>query len=159
MESRLSEADPDAIPDLLSAWVRERLLPPADGRDKGMSGLVSSMEQANMQGGTSVRDWAEETGWSKRQLERKFKEGVGMTPKQWQQIHRFNSARRMILRDPDVDLLDVIHRCGYYDYAHFSKDFDRFYEMTPKAFQQWVKDSRQKFADPDRVVFLQDSED
>jgi AraC-like DNA-binding protein len=110
-------------------------------------------------GGLTIQHWAEASGWSARQLERKFKDEIGVSPKQLWQIYRFNEARQTLLFSPDTDLMEVAYRCGYYDYPHFSKAFVRYFRMTPKAFQKWVLQGRDnRLSDPGDVVFLQDFE-
>jgi AraC-like DNA-binding protein len=62
--------------------------------------------------------------------------------------------------DPHVDLLDLTHRFGYYDYSHFTKDFQKFYGQTPHDFKQWVIQQQKLFAGQKRdVAFLQEEEE
>jgi AraC-like DNA-binding protein len=71
---------------------------------------------------------------SHRQVDRKFKERIGMPPKQFLQISRFDKAFRMKNRFPGRDWLSVALHCGYYDYQHLVKDYKEFTGYTPTQF-------------------------
>lgn len=69
-----------------------------------------------------------------RQFDRKFKERVGIPPKQFLQIIRFDKAFRLKNKNPHLDWLSVALRCGYYDYQHLAKDYKQFTGYTPPQF-------------------------
>lgn len=69
-----------------------------------------------------------------RQFDRKFKERVGIAPKQFLQIIRFDKAFRMKNRQPNLDWLSIAIRCGYHDYQHLAKDYKEFTGYTPPIF-------------------------
>jgi AraC-like DNA-binding protein len=69
-----------------------------------------------------------------RQFDRMFKERVGIPPKQFLQIIRFDRAFRMKNRHPDKDWLSIAIHCGYHDYQHLVKDYKEFTGFTPKQF-------------------------
>jgi AraC-like DNA-binding protein len=71
---------------------------------------------------------------SHRQVDRKFRERVGMAPKQFLQISRFDKAFRMKNRFPKKDWLSIALHCGYYDYQHLVKDYKEFTGYTPTQF-------------------------
>ncbi|MGA9173529.1 MAG: helix-turn-helix domain-containing protein, partial [Thermoactinomyces sp.] len=98
------------------------------------------------------------SGLSTRQLERKFNEFLGVSPKKLSMISRFDSARKTLFRHPHADLLDLTFRYGYFDYFHFTKDFKRFFGMTPRDFKNWIISQSVQGKDKD-VVFLQDEND
>lgn len=63
-----------------------------------------------------------------------FRDEVGMTPKLFCRIQRFQVALRLIARQPSRSLADVALTCGYYDQAHFINDFHAFAGITPTAY-------------------------
>lgn len=71
---------------------------------------------------------------SHRQFDRKFKERIGIPPKQFLQIIRFDKAFRMKNRYPQKDWLSIAVHCGYYDYQHMVKDYKEFTHYTPTQF-------------------------
>ena len=76
-----------------------------------------------------------EVGFSKSSLERNFKEIVGIGAKQYHRILRFHNLLNHIQQQKDVyHWTEVAYRFGYYDQAHFIKDFKAFYGKTPSAF-------------------------
>lgn len=68
---------------------------------------------------------------SLRQLERKFKQEVGLTPVQLKKLQRVKIARRLITLHPEIPLVDVAQHCGFYDQAHFIRDFHKITRQTP----------------------------
>lgn len=71
---------------------------------------------------------------SHRQVDRKFVERIGMAPKQFLQMARFDRAFRMKNKFPQMDWLSIALHCGYYDYQHLSKEYKLFTNCTPKEF-------------------------
>jgi AraC-like DNA-binding protein len=67
---------------------------------------------------------------STRQFERRFQISVGLPPKRFAQIQRFNQVFR-ILEDPSRNWVDTALDCGYYDQAHLIRDCQRFTGTTP----------------------------
>ncbi|MEJ2157738.1 MAG: helix-turn-helix transcriptional regulator [Desulfobacteraceae bacterium] len=70
-----------------------------------------------------------------RQLEREFRQKVGISPKQYMRIARLNEVNRILSSDRRRMLLtDVSYICGYTDQAHFIRDFKHFTGESPKKF-------------------------
>jgi AraC-like DNA-binding protein len=92
-----------------------------------------------------------------RRLERIFLEEIGVTAKVFSRIVRFNHAKAMIERNPDVDLLDLTYECGYADQPHFTRNFREMFGITPAGFKARLQEFFRRFQEkkPD-VVFLQD---
>lgn len=58
-----------------------------------------------------------------RQFDRKFKEYMGINPKLYTRIIRFDNAFRMKNRLPHKDWLTIALHCGYHDYQHLVRDY------------------------------------
>jgi AraC-like DNA-binding protein len=71
---------------------------------------------------------------SARQLERKFDERIGINPKTFLRISRFNQSYWMRLKYEKLDWLSIAIRCGYTDYQHLVKDYKDFANTTPNIF-------------------------
>lgn len=67
-----------------------------------------------------------------RQLERNFKKHVGLSPKEYSNIIRFQKALN-ILKNPDENrsLLAIAFECGYYDHSHLSNEIKRNTGLSP----------------------------
>jgi AraC-like DNA-binding protein len=78
-------------------------------------------------GAVSVADLAEETGWSLRHLDNRFRAEIGLTPKAAARVIRFDRARRMLMRRVSQGgppaLADLAAAGGYYDQAHLAREF------------------------------------
>lgn len=80
-------------------------------------------------------DWmAKESYLSNRQLERKFLDRMGVTPKYFSRLVRFENAFRMKNQFPEKDWLTIAIHCGYHDYQHLVKEYQEFTGKTPTAF-------------------------
>jgi AraC-like DNA-binding protein len=84
-------------------------------------------------GNVSIRKISEEIHISQKQLERKFKEHVGLTPKQLSIVLRFRELRERLQQQP-VDLLQLAVHLNYSDHAHLTKSFKSMAGITPTEY-------------------------
>jgi AraC-like DNA-binding protein len=82
----------------------------------------------------AVGDVTYKVGLSPRRFIQLFGEQVGLTPKLFCRIARFQSALRMISRTQRVRWAEIALACGYYDQAHLITDFQEFSGLTPSAY-------------------------
>ena len=87
-------------------------------------------------GSASVQRMASECGLSQRQLERKFKETVGIAPKLLAQIIRFRQTQTAIRQSAEKGLTVIAYECGYFDHAHMTREFNRFAGLSPSFFRK-----------------------
>jgi len=84
------------------------------------------------QGELSVREMAQECSISVRQLERKFHDLIGFSPKVFSRTIRFNAFLNLMQMKSSVACLRTLaHECGYFDQAHLIHDFRHFTGETP----------------------------
>jgi AraC-like DNA-binding protein len=83
-------------------------------------------------GAVPITDLAAELGRSRRHLAVRFREELGMTPKSLARLLRFERAVQR-LRAGD-ELGDLALDAGYYDQAHFNRDFRAFAGTTPTEY-------------------------
>jgi len=69
-----------------------------------------------------------------RQIERQFKQQIGLTPKEFVDLERFNKAFLRVQSRSKQSLADIAWDSGYYDHAHMTNDFKRFTGKAPTAF-------------------------
>jgi AraC-like DNA-binding protein len=74
----------------------------------------------------SVAETAEELGWSLRRFSQSFREQVGLPPKAWCRLQRFQQAVRQLHAGEEMRWAELALDCGYYDQAHFANEFKAF---------------------------------
>ena len=77
---------------------------------------------------------AGELGWRRRHLAAQFREQVGLPPKLLARILRFDHVVALLRHADPERWAEVAYDCGYYDQAHFNRDFRAFAGSTPSAF-------------------------
>jgi AraC-like DNA-binding protein len=81
-----------------------------------------------------VAQCARSLGVSERRLSQVFREQVGMSPKMWCRIRRFQTAVRALHNGVGVPWAELALRCGYYDQSHFANDFRAFSGINPSTY-------------------------
>jgi AraC-like DNA-binding protein len=84
-------------------------------------------------GAVPVAELADEVGWSRRHLAARFREHVGLPPKALGRILRFERAAERLRGG--ADLADAALDSGYYDQAHFNRDFKALAGVTPTEYR------------------------
>ena len=74
----------------------------------------------------SVSETARQIGWSERRFSQVFREEVGLAPKVWCRIQRFQRAVRQLHAGADIRWAELALDCGYYDQSHFANEFHAF---------------------------------
>lgn len=85
-------------------------------------------------GALPIGTLAGELGWSRRHLAAQFREQVGLPPKLLARILRFDRVIALLRQADPVRWAEVAYDCGYYDQAHFNRDFRQFTGSAPSAF-------------------------
>ena len=75
---------------------------------------------------STVREVARQTGLSERRFSQVFREEVGLSPKVWCRIQRFQRAVLMLHAGADVPWAELALDCGFYDQSHFANEFRAF---------------------------------
>jgi AraC-like DNA-binding protein len=81
----------------------------------------------------SVAQVAARVGLSQRRFTECFTNQVGLTPKVFYRLRRFQAAIRQVHRKGCTDWTGLALDCGYFDQAHFIHDFHAFSGLTPSA--------------------------
>ena len=79
----------------------------------------------------SVSKTAKSVGLSQRRFIEVFKAEVGLTPKLFSRIQRFQRARRLIQGDPSPNWTSIAFDSGYCDQSHFIREFVEFSGLNP----------------------------
>jgi len=78
-----------------------------------------------------------------------FRRYVGVTPKLYCRIRRFQRALGELHRIKQMDWSAVALECGYYDQSHFIRDFRQFSGLTPSAYRD-MRGSIEPVPEPER---------
>ncbi len=137
-EERLQDAKDDAsriafIEGFLLASLRARR--PDGALRQGLRRILQGISSPHLAQDehASISVIAGQVGLSERQLERKFKEWVGLSPKRFARVARFRAALSRLQAFSQSRLQSMLMD-GYYDQAHFIREFQSMAGMTPGAY-------------------------
>ena len=85
-------------------------------------------------GQVSVQDVADKVCLGIKQFERTFSKYVGVNPKKFASIVRFQNVMQMKRKHTSASMSQLAFENGYYDQSHFIHDFKSLTDLTPKAF-------------------------
>lgn len=84
-------------------------------------------------GHVAISDVADRIGYNQRYLDRVFKNSLGVSMKKYAGIIRIQKAIYYLQNNLTYEIYD---RLGYYDQAHFIKDFKKNTSLTPNQFER-----------------------
>ena len=77
-----------------------------------------------------IGDLSSRYGFSERYIQKLFNSWVGITPQKFFAVRRFNKSLEL-LRSSAEPMTSIAFSCGYYDQAHFIKEFKSYTGLTP----------------------------
>jgi len=83
------------------------------------------------QGCITVQAVADQLKISKRYLEKKFLEKVGVSPKFYSRIKRFTQLSKEVAYNKNLNWQDLVFKYGFHDQSHLVKEFLEFNQMNP----------------------------
>ncbi|SHH11498.1 helix-turn-helix domain-containing protein [Flavobacterium defluvii] len=75
---------------------------------------------------------AQYSGLSERYIQKLYLSNIGISPSAFTSVLRFNKSLDLVLNTSE-SLTTIAYDCGYYDQAHFIKEFKKFTGITPFA--------------------------
>lgn len=90
----------------------------------------------NHHGMLSISDILNKTGYSRRWFAQQFREAVGITPKQYARLNRFQHIIGLLRQKESPHWADFALQCGYFDQAHFIHDFKDLSGISPSEYHQ-----------------------
>jgi AraC-like DNA-binding protein len=133
-EQLLAARGPQAKFRVLEALLLERLRrnsAPANGEKRVTWALQRFLEQPHV---TRIGAVADKLGVSHKHFIQEFHRQVGLTPKLFCRIRRFQEVLSQINSQATVEWVDLAYDCGYFDQAHFVNDFQAFSGVNPTAY-------------------------
>jgi AraC-like DNA-binding protein len=147
-----SSHDPSAQAELFDRFFRAQLV--LDAAHTRFALALDHLTRSD--GNATVEELSSITGVTSRQIDRLFARRIGIAPKTTGRVLRFQRALRALMRDPGRALAEIAADAGYFDQAHFVKDFRRMTGGVPRGYRGYYPpDLATDFA-PNVVVFLQD---
>jgi AraC-like DNA-binding protein len=116
---------------LLDAFISARL---AEGRTPTASVAWAWQRLHEADGCLGIGALAAELGCSQKHLIAQFHEQIGLPPKTVARILRFTRALLRLERSNNARWSEIALDCGYYDQAHFIRDFRTFTGSAPGDF-------------------------
>lgn len=95
-----------------------------------------------LRGMLPIAEVASRHGLGNRHFERKFLKEVGVTPKLFARVARFQTALDMKLMRPQMRWIDIAHSLGYHDQMHLIHDFHDLAGDAPGLLVSQIGDAR-----------------
>ena len=111
---------------ILEEWLMTKIKPSLN-----IERIGHSLDKLLLDPSTSVIALADKACLSKKQYERIFREYVGMNPKEYAHIVRFQKSMWM-LQLGNRNYADIAAACGYSDQSHLIREFKSMTGHTPK---------------------------
>jgi AraC-like DNA-binding protein len=109
-------------------------------------------------GRLEIEELSRDLGYSRRRLTALFTDELGLRPKTFARVLRFERAAALLGRDDGRRFAEIAHDCGYYDQAHLNRDFRQFAGASPSEYVGRLLPDGAGVAAPEDVPFVQDIE-
>lgn len=114
------------IEDALGKWI---------GNDINLDEIDTLRSFTQNMSSVKIGIYCDQQGIGIKQLERLVKKYLGITPKQLQQIRRFQTVSNQLIYNSSIaTLAELAYSHNYFDQTHFIKDFKEYTHATPSAF-------------------------
>jgi AraC-like DNA-binding protein len=135
MKARNAEDKMALVANWLEARIRSDLTPP----DK-LTAVIQALQAEPV---ANHADAIQPYPNSQKHLIEQFKQYVGLTPKSYHRILRFNDLLATIQNQQSIQWSEVSYLSGYADQSHFIKEFKHFSGYNPKEFihHDWQHES------------------
>jgi len=117
---------------IVCEFVRSRLARSATRLHADARMAVGALAKSH--GAARIEDLCRSLGVSRKHLGSLFRAHVGLTPKAYARVFRFRRAVDLVQKGRRLDWSRVAMACGYYDQAHFNREFREFAGMSPGEF-------------------------
>ncbi len=110
---------------------------------------------------TDIAKVAQQLNTNYKTLSRTFYEVIGIAPKQFAQMQRFERALQLLCSQRQTNCTEIGYQAGYYDQAHFIREFKKYAHQTPTEYLDQVRltapdairNDFQQFFSPEHLLF------
>lgn len=82
----------------------------------------------------AIRDLASQIGITQKHLITQFEKIVGLRPKSFARVVKFHKVLKLLEETKEIEWTSIAYECGYYDQAHFIKEFHTFSGINPSTY-------------------------
>lgn len=97
---------------------------------------VATLMEANIEEPLSLGELAQLSHSSQRQIQRMFRDQLGVTPTQYYLNLRLQRAREL-LTQTGLSVMNITVACGFQSACHFSKTYRKLFGVTPSSERGW----------------------
>lgn len=126
------ESDPGACLRQIERWLLHHLSRRQNIHKEPLMRACNKIYQSR--GKIFLKHLSREVGMSERNLRYYFHEQVGVGPKTFIRLVRFNFINRFLAPSSVVDWNEIAYLFGFFDQNHFIKEFKWFYGITPRMY-------------------------
>jgi AraC-like DNA-binding protein len=130
-EQLLEAPTPEQKFRVLEGCLLEQAFKPLE-RHRAVEGALALFR--NIHTAPAIAEVSDHIGISSRRLIQLFSHQVGLTPKLFCRVRRFQRILQLIHKGGEFDWADLAAGGGYFDQAHFIHDFNAFSGMTPSTY-------------------------
>ncbi len=112
---------------MIEEWLLSRL---EESAIYNFKRIGASLKQLFLDNTISVLSLAEYACLSRKQFERVFFNAVGMKPKEYSKVSRFQKSL-LLMQNGKRDFADIAYSCGYADQSHFIRECRCYSGQTP----------------------------
>ncbi len=116
---------------LVERWLRAQIVRPLSRRPELDVALCQFRSSTSS---LSIGDIARRANLSHRRFIQVFRDAVGLSPKVFSRLVRFQQAVDLSSRATDVDWTNLAARCGYFDQSHLIHEFREFSGLSPSEY-------------------------
>jgi transcriptional regulator GlxA family with amidase domain len=118
------------------------LLRKAMNAERNTSIMNAALYMFRAKGTLRLNDVASQLSLGMRQFERNFLSEIGLSPKLYSRVARFQAALETRIHRQDTRWVNLANEFGYHDQMHLIKDFQKLSGLTPEGLLSRIGDMR-----------------
>jgi len=128
--TRLSKSKTDEQVKIVSDYILRLVKNSSSNLDTVIKLAISTI--INEKGNVTIKNLRERLYITERTFERRFKNEIGVSPKQFARIIQFNFSLNKLQEADYTKFTNIAYENGYTDQSHFIKTFKKYTGATPK---------------------------